>query len=136
MPPFQPKFLSVEQVLELHRQVIEHYGGLGGVRDLGLLEAAVSMPAASFHGELLHPTLAQVAGAYLFHLDQAQAFHDGNKRIAALAAIVFLDVNGYELRAGTDELERLVMDVAAGRAGKGEAATFFKRHTRRKRARR
>ena len=127
-----PRFLTTEQVLVLHRQMVEHYGGAAGLRDRGVLDAAVAMPMATFEGKRLHRTIHDMAAAYLFHICQAHAFEDGNKRAATIAALVFLDVNGYDVDADADEFERLVVGIAAGELGKTDAARFFRKRVRRR----
>jgi hypothetical protein len=64
----QPLFLSLEEVLEIHRQQIEYYGGASGVRDLSLLESAIAQPQATYSDEFLHTSLPAMAAAYLFHI--------------------------------------------------------------------
>ncbi len=110
----RPRFLSLDNVLGLHRDTIAMEGGLPGVRDLGLLESAVMMPQQQFGGDYLHPDLAAMAAAYLYHLAANHPFMDGNKRVAAMAAFVFLDVNGHDLTASPDAFEAVVMGVANG----------------------
>jgi len=63
-----PDFLTVEDVLAIHADQIERYGGDPGIRDAGLLQSALAVPQATFDGELLHRDLFEMAGAYLFHL--------------------------------------------------------------------
>jgi death-on-curing protein len=94
------------------------------VRDLGLLGSALAMPQASFGGVYLHTSLAEMAAAYLFHVARNHPFVDGNKRAALAAALAFLWLNDERLEAGEDELTELVMGIAAGRAGKADAAVF------------
>ena len=112
-----PTFLSLAEILEIHHDQIERYGGTVGLRDLGLLQSALAMPAAAFGGQYLHGDLHDMAAAYLFHIVQNRPFLDGNKRTGAVAAIVFLFLNGFELTAEETEFERLVWDVARGSAG-------------------
>ena len=88
----EPLFLSLEEVLEIHRQQIERYGGASGVRDLSLLESAVAQPQAGFSSEFLHASIPAMAAAYLFHICRNHPFVDGNKRVAASAAITFLTI--------------------------------------------
>jgi death-on-curing protein len=126
----EPDFLTLDDVLALHADRIEKYGGSLGLRDLGGLQSALGMPSASFGGAFLHPTLAEMAAAYLFHVSQAHAFVDGNKRIALAAALAFLDLNGHELVAAPDSLYDLCMEVAAGRASKAAVAVFIAGHLR------
>ena len=94
-----PIFLSVDDVLELHRRGINEHGGDSGVRDLALLESAVATPQAGFGGEYAHPTLWLMAAAYAFHIAENQPFVDGNKRAAIAAALYFLALNGFSFDA-------------------------------------
>jgi death-on-curing protein len=96
------------------------------VRELGLLESAVSQPRATFHGEFLHKDLFEMAAAYLFHLVQNHPFLDGNKRSGVVAAIVFLDFNGIEIQAPKGSLYDLTIAVATGQADKRRIAKFFR----------
>ena len=112
------RFLSVDDVLTIHDNTISHEGGIAGLRDPGLLESAVLMPQQQFGGEYLHPGLAEMAAAYLFHVCQNHAFHDGNKRTAALATLVFLEVNEAASLPEPDALETMTLSVAAGKVGK------------------
>lgn len=123
-----PVFLGVEHVLAIHRRMIREFGGSPRVRDYGLLESAVRMPAAQFGGAFLHQGVPAMAAAYLFHLCQNHPFVDGNKRTALAAAEVFLMLNALRLAAGNRELERLTLGVAAGRISKDEAVAFFREH--------
>jgi death-on-curing protein len=125
-----PVFLSLAEVLEIHRDQIERYGGHASLRDLGLLQSALAMPAAGFGGKYLHSDLIEMAAAYLFHIVQNHPFIDGNKRTGMVAAIVFLSLNGIELEAEETQLEKLVMDIAKGTAGKNTIADFLRKNTR------
>lgn len=120
-----PIFLSVDNVLHLHTSAIAVEGGAGGVRELGLLESAVMSPQQQFGGEYLHPDVPAMAAAYLFHLCNNHPFVDGNKRVAAMAAYVFLDVNGWTLSATDPKFERMVLQVAAGKTSKEELTKWF-----------
>lgn len=124
----QPIFLTVDQVLEVHRRAIEEFGGSAELRDRGLLESAVAMPAAQFGGEYLHESLAAMAAAYLFHLCKNHPFVDGNKRVSLAAAETFVLLNRHKLAASDDELEKLTLGVADGSISKREATTFFEVH--------
>jgi death-on-curing protein len=126
-----PIFLSLEEVLAIHAEMIRRYGGSYGIRDLGLLEAAIAMPEASFGGRYLHDSLAAMAAAYLFHLVANHPFVDGNKRVGAAAADVFLSMNGCRLNAGQDEYALFVLKVAEGQTAKDAAIAFFRQHTHR-----
>ena len=123
-----PDFLALEDVLLLHGDQIDLYGGEYGVRDLGLLESAIAQPQATFGGNHLHGDLFEMAAAYPYHIVQNHAFLDGNKRTGAVAALVFLDLNGVEIDTPQGSIYDLTMSVAAGQAGKAEIAEFFRTH--------
>ena len=106
------QFLSVEDVKRLHDLSIARHGGSYGIRDEGLLDSAVQMPAQTYDEEYLHPTLGAKAAAYLFHLCQNHAFVDGNKRAGLLACETFLRLNGFELTLTSKEAEEVTMRVA------------------------
>jgi len=126
----EPDFLLIEDVLGIHGDQIERYGGDPGVRDAGLLASAVEMARATFDGRLLHVDLFEIAAAYLFHIVQNHPFVDGNKRTGVAAALVFLDMNGVEIEIDDDLLVEHVLGIAQGRLGKQEIAVFLKRHAR------
>ena len=121
------EFLELTDILTLHANQVELYGGEHGVRDLGLLESAVAQPQASFGGEFLHKDPFEMAAAYLFHIVQNHPFIDGNKRAGVVAALAFLDLNGIEVEAPKGSLYDLGMAVATGQIGKPEIAEFFRR---------
>lgn len=127
----QPEILEVEDILLIHADQLERYGGLAGLRDHGLLVSAVSMPRSTYGGEFLHGDLFAMAAAYLFHLTRNHPFLDGNKRTGAAAALVFLDLHGIEVAATDDALYDLVIAVAKGDIGKDSVAAFLQTHSRR-----
>lgn len=127
---FLPRFLSFEQILLLHKLQIDEYGGSHGLRDEGLLLSALAQPESGFGEEYLHKNLYEMAAAYLFHLVSNHPFHDGNKRIAALAASVFLEINGIEIVANEDEFEVLVLQSAQSKKTKEEIAIFFQKNSK------
>ena len=106
----EPDFLTVDDVLLLHEEQLEHYGGGTGVRDAALLDAAIGMPQQSFGGALVHEDLFAMAAAYAFHIAQNQPFIDGNKRTALAAALVFLDLNGVTVPDPNGALYQAMID--------------------------
>lgn len=124
----EPLFLTLDEILEIHQQQIEMYGGSHGVRDSAGLESAIAMPQATFGGEFLHPSVPKMAAAYLFHLCQNHPFIDGNKRTAANAAITFLLMNDWEPDWSEAELVDIVLAVAAGTMGKADLTDLFEEH--------
>ncbi|MBX7115961.1 MAG: type II toxin-antitoxin system death-on-curing family toxin [Myxococcaceae bacterium] len=123
-------FLRLDEVLFLHAEQIDRYGGIQGVRDLGLLESAIASPEASFDGKYFHGTVAEKAAAYLFHIAQNHPFLDGNKRAAAAATFMFLYLNDQLLDCSEDELVDLTLSVAQGATTKAQAAVFISEHIR------
>src|SRR5690242_16295017 len=99
----EPLFLSLDEVLEIHQQQIERYGGSHGIRDTAGLESAIATPQTTFGGEFLYGSIPAMAAAYLFHISQNHPFIDGNKRVGANAAITFLLLNGWEPAFEEDE---------------------------------
>ena len=108
------KTLSKNQVTALHSALIREFGGIDGIRDEGLLESALAAPFQTFGGEPVYPSLQAKAAQLGFGLLRNHPFVDGNKRIGAHTMLVFLAVNGIELRYEQQELIDIVLSVAAG----------------------
>lgn len=122
-----PDFLSVEEVVELHRIQVERCGGSDGIRDPALLASAVAQPQTAFSGEFLHEDLFAMAAAYLFHIVKNHPFVDGNKRTGFVASLAFLELNGLTLEeAPSQGLYTLTMAVAEGRMGKAQLVEAFR----------
>ena len=124
----EPIFLDLDEILVIHKDQVQRYGGSEGIRDAGLLESAIAAPMASFAGRYLHSDLLEMAAAYLFHIAGNHPFVDGNKRTGAAAALVFMELNGISLSASEEDLEQLVWGVARGDASKESVAAFFREH--------
>jgi death on curing protein len=121
-------FLTVEQVLALHRHGVQEHGGSSEVRDLGLVESAVESVRQTFSGELLHRSVEEVAAAYWFGLTINHPFVDGNKRVGLRAADTFLILNGYELGCQPDEAAEMGLEIARGNTTKEQVVEFIRRH--------
>jgi death on curing protein len=124
------RYLTLGEVLELHRLVLVQTGGGSGLRDLGALEAAVAQPRQTFEGRDLYPTLVDKAAALGFSLIQNHPFVDGNKRVGHAAVETFLLLNGHELQAAVDEAEAVVLRVAGGQCSRAEFVTWLGTHLR------
>ena len=109
------KKLSKKQILMLHTQLIQQTGGSDGVRDYNLLDSALENPFQSFGGEELYPTIQAKAARLGYGLIKNHCMIDGNKRIGTHAMLVFLALNGIELKYMQKELYETILDVAAGK---------------------
>ncbi len=125
-----PVFLTLDEVLALHEDQLDRYGGAPGIRELALLESALAAAAATYQGEFLHGSVYEMAAAYLFHLIKNHPFVDGNKRVGLISTIVFLGFNDLVLTAEPDPLVTLVLGVAEGKVSKAEIAVFLKLNSR------
>ncbi len=96
---------TLEETIELHKRLIDRFGGKGGVRDLGLLESALMRPQTGYY-----KTLTLQAAALLQSLTQNHAFIDGNKRVAFATTAIFLRMNGYRLKIDPDNGESFIID--------------------------
>ncbi|MCW5315819.1 type II toxin-antitoxin system death-on-curing family toxin [Nostoc sp. KVJ3] len=120
-----PRFLSISQVLGIHQDEINSFGGTSGVRDEGLLDSALAQPQATFGGELLHPTIHEQAAAYLYHLAMNHPFIDGNKRTAFAVMDTFITLNGYSLNLSQEQAYNLVIQVIQKEISKEELSAFL-----------
>ena len=107
------RYLTLSEVLEVHRQVMAQTGGAEGLMHLPALESTLAQPQMTFGGEELYPTFVDKAAAFGYALIQNHPFLDGNKRTGHAAMEVFLVLNGYEIRAAVDEQEHMILQVAA-----------------------
>ena len=119
-------YLSIEQVFEIHAYQIRRFGGSAGLRDRGALEAAVSRPQMTFGGEDLYPEIAAKAAALMHSLVMNHPFVDGNKRVGAHAALLFIRANEMEPEITSAELTEVTLSVARGELS-AEALTIWLR---------
>lgn len=122
----QPIFLTLAEILEIQLDQITRYGGSPWVRDMGLLESAISMPYQSFGGQFLHRDLFEMAGGYAFYICGNHPFLDGNKRTALAAALVFLKMNGISVSDPKQKLYEAMLDLAQGKVRKEELSTLLR----------
>ena len=119
------RYLTAEQVIALHDELLLQFGGLRGIRDKNLLLSAMDAPKASFGGIAMYPSVSEKVAAYLYHLARNHPFNDGNKRTAYVAALAFLKVNDARINFKLEHLEQIVVDVANGKVGKESLVVFF-----------
>jgi death-on-curing protein len=121
----EPIFLELHEVLRIHARSLAEHGGSGGVRDQGLVESALASARNTFlyaRGDLF-----DIAASYAFHVAESQAFVDGNKRTAVVAAMVFLARNGVYVQPSPWELYLAMIDIAAKKKTKADLAKVFRK---------
>lgn len=124
------RYLTVSEVIELYRQVMETSGGTVGIISLESLESAVAQPRATFGGKELYPTIIEKAAALGFSLVMDHAFVDGNKRIGHYAMETSLVINDYELDPTVDEQESIILQLASGKLSRDDFTDWIREHTR------
>ncbi len=122
------KRLTVSQVLFLHARLIAETGGSHGVRDLGALTAAVERPWLTFNRRDLYPELFDNAAALMESIARNHPFIDGNKRTAVGAAVLFLQINGYDLSVSNAVLQSFTLKVATTHMRLATIAHWFREH--------
>ena len=121
------RFPDKMDVLMVHARLIAETGGSSGLRDVGLLESALAAPENRYRYE--DTDLVTCAATYAYHLTQAHAFVDGNKRVAAAITETFLESNGSQLTMSDDEIVRLFLDIAGGMLNRDDVARLLRSKT-------
>ena len=121
-------YLSLEQILALHAEIMAESHGSIGVREMNLLESAIAQPRAGWGDQEFYPTLAEKAAVLCYSFIKNHPFIDGNKRIGNDAMELFLDLNGYELVADVDEQEQVILQVAASQMERDDFTAWVAAH--------
>lgn len=124
------RYLTLAEVLDLHRRIIAQSGGANGIRELGGIESALAQPQMTFDGHDLYPSVESKAAAICYSLVMNHPFIDGNKRIGHAAMETFLVLNGFELTADVDNSERTILQLAAGNLTRDELLAWVTDHLR------
>lgn len=122
------KILTKEQILLLHSQLIENFGGSSDIRDEALLDSAINTPFQTYDGEELYPTLLDKASRLCFGLVKNHPFVDGNKRIGTHSMLVFLAINGIDLEYSDIKLIELILSVASGTQSDSDILRWLQQH--------
>ncbi len=123
------KILSKDDIIKLHKDLIDVYGGRHGVRDDALFDSAVNAPFQSFGGADFYPSIAEKAARLGYGLTANHPFLDGNKRIGAHAMLVFLLVNGIKLNCSSKELSDMFLSIADGTADEATLLKWVQGHS-------
>lgn len=124
------RFITIDQVLFIHDQMVKRFGGSFGIRDMGLIESAVARPQASFGGKYLYKSIFEKAAALLQSLLKNHAFVDGNKRTALTSAGLFLKINHYTLINNHTEEVEFAVSVDNGNLSVEQISKWLKEHTK------
>lgn len=120
--------ISKEQIINLHKQLIDETGGSHGLRDEGLLDSAYNAPFQRFDNQELFPTIQQKSARLAFGLIKNHPFVDGNKRIGTHVMLILLALNGIELNYTQEELYTFILDIASGTAELNELTEWILNH--------
>ena len=117
-------FLYKSEVIDIQKRLIEEFGGIHGLLDdEGALESALASAENRAYYE--NADIAICAATYAWHLTQAHAFIDGNKRIAAAVSEIFVEINGMKLNATNSQIVDLFLTIASGEKSRGEVEQIF-----------
>ncbi len=122
------RYLTLAEIVDLHRLIAEATGGASGIRDLAALESAIAQPKATFDQTDLYPTLADKAAILCFSIVQGHPFVDGNKRTGHAAMATFLLLNGTEIDATVDEQEKIMLSLASGQMNRQTLTEWLNQH--------
>lgn len=122
----EPKWLTATQIKAFHHMLIAEHGGSRGLRDQGLLESALNRPRNKYHYE--EPSLFDLAAAYTYGFANNHPFVDGNKRVAATAIAVFLDLQGFYFAADESEVVLMTEGIVTGRVSENELAAWIEKN--------
>ncbi|EKD26339.1 MAG: hypothetical protein ACD_79C01248G0004 [uncultured bacterium] len=124
------QYLSVNQILYIHKRLIEKYGGAIGVRDEGLLKSAIIRPQMSVFGKDAYPSLYLKSAVIFYSIINNHPFFDGNKRTAFGAMHMMLLINGYDLVAQEKEAENFCLRVILDKIKENKIAEWIENHSK------
>ena len=122
-------YLKINEILAIYEEVIRETGGSKGIRDIRLLESGVARPQATFGGEDLYPDVFSKAAALGHSIIQNHPFVDGNKRVGYMSMRIFLNINGYDIKASFAEKYKFVMEIAEKILNEESIAGWLKKHS-------
>ena len=124
------KYLSGEDILVIHSEIIDSTGGAHGLRDVNLFLSIIERPKFSSGGRDMHPDVFAKAAVYLEALARYHVFVDGNKRTALATAARFLFLNGYELSASNEEAENFMLRVVEEKLSSENIARWLRKNAK------
>ena len=121
-------FFEYEQVVKIHRSLIEKTGGMDGIHDAQLLDSALKTPFQTFGGNNLYPDILDKASQLCYSLIENRPFIDGNKRIGVHLMLLFLKLNNIEVNYSQQELIDFGLDIASGKMSKNDIKGWIIEH--------
>ena len=121
--------LTVQDIYELHRELEDAFVLSSGVRDKNLLASAVNTPFQTFMENDLYPSIYDKAAQLCYGLAHNHPFTDGNKRTALHSMYVYLIINGFDIMATQQDVENMIIDVAAGNMTNTELVQWLQKNT-------
>ncbi len=122
-------FLSTDEIIQINKLHTTLFGGAHGIRDVKLLDSALARPQASFNGKSVYQDIWTMAAVYAHGIIKNHPFIDGNKRTGMATALIFLDVNNYEITLSNDDVYSIGIDLAQSKVSYEIVATIFKDYT-------
>lgn len=123
-------YLTGEEVLQIHSDIIDETGGAHGIRDTSLFLSILEKPKIAFGGKDMYETIFDKAAVYYEGFARYHVFIDGNKRTGIVAAARFLFKNGYDLTANNKEIESFTLRVVEEKLDIIEIAAWLKQNTK------
>ncbi len=120
--------LTKDEIIELHKRLIDKTGGSYGIRDNSLLESAIYSAVSAFENNESYPTIEEKAARLMFALTNNHSFVDGNKRIGVLTTLITLQLNDVKIKYSQKELISLGLSVAEGQTEYIEILNWIKEH--------
>ena len=123
------EYVDAEEILLIHYQLIERYGGSHGTRDLSRVKSVALASSQHVFKDEQYKTVFEKASVYARNIITDHPFRDGNKRTGIATAAMFLEKNGYSLRAKKGEVENFAVEIAVNKLSIEAIATWLKQHT-------
>ena len=121
------RFLTLKEILILQNKIIEQSGGTHGIRDIKMLESALTQPFMMFNGKYLYETIIDKAAALLYSLVMNHPFIDGNKRLGHAATEIFLILNNYKISCEENVQEEMILKLANGELKRSELKAWLEK---------
>jgi len=124
--------ITFEDIIRIHKQSIDMYGGLDGLRDPGRIDSSINGMYQTIFGEEAYPELTDKASTLVTGIVMGHPFLDGNKRTGVSAMISFLQINGYDLEVTNEELIEFGLAIAQNQMDREQIKAWLEAHKKQK----